>query len=163
MSPVITKTPGRLPTLAALAKTPIDDLTILGFKGSQAGVEHLALGHKDEVKTRCELVAPENLSNQPFRSVPHDRTPQFSCRGHAKATDRERVGQNEQRAVSSVDADAALIDPLEFGATPDTFIAPEPRQIAAYSLLTVRRFRPLARRRLRTRRPFLVAILTRKP
>jgi hypothetical protein len=35
--------------------------------------------------------------------------------------------------------------------------------VTTYSLLTVRRFRPLARRRLRTRRPFFVLMRTRKP
>jgi hypothetical protein len=119
--------PARLHTLAALAKAPTNDLPILGFKGGQAGIDHVALGDDDDVEAWRELVATENLSNQPFGPVPHHRAPQFSRRGHAKTADREGVGQDEQRAVPSVDLDAALIYLLEFGATPKAFVAPEPR------------------------------------
>jgi hypothetical protein len=60
-----------------------------------------------------------------------------------------------------VDAHAPFVDPLELGAPADSLGGAEAR--VDYSLLTVSRLRPFARRRLRTRRPFLVLIRTRKP
>jgi hypothetical protein len=54
---------------------------------------------------------------------------------------------------------AALVDALEFCALSDPLSGPK----FHYSSLTVRRFRPFARRRFKTRRPFFVLILTRNP
>ena len=62
---------------------------------------------------------------------------------------------------------AMLIDPQEISAAPDVLGRPEATHgrpgRPGYSPLTVRRFRPFARRRFRTIRPFLVLIRTRKP
>jgi hypothetical protein len=65
-----------------------------------------------------------------------------------------------------VDLDPTVVDLLVFGSAADPFIAAEAGHLvgrAGYSLLTVRRFRPFARRRFRTRRPFFVLIRTRNP
>ena len=58
---------------------------------------------------------------------------------------------------------AALVDLLKFGAAADAFVRLEPARRNGYSLLTVRRLRPFARRRFSTSRPFFVLIRTRKP
>jgi hypothetical protein len=130
MRPVIRAVPARSATRAALAKTSIDSLSVVGFKGSQAGVEQLALRHNDQVEARRELVATENLSNQSFRSIPHHRASQLPRRRDAKATHRERVGQNEHGAVTAANADSPFVRLLEFSTAPDTFVAPEPRHAA---------------------------------
>lgn len=59
-----------------------------------------------------------------------------------------------------MDPKATAVDLLEFRSATNVFGWSE---IQGYSLLTVRRFRPFARRRFSTRRPFLVAIRTRNP
>jgi hypothetical protein len=59
-----------------------------------------------------------------------------------------------------VDSNTALVHPLELRAPADVFSWTEPQ---SYSLLTVRRLRPFARRRFSTRRPFFVLMRTRNP
>jgi hypothetical protein len=59
-----------------------------------------------------------------------------------------------------VDANTALVDLLELRTPADMFDWTESQ---SYSLLTVRRLRPLARRRFNTRRPFFVLMRTRNP
>ena len=72
-------------------------------------------------------------------------------------------------AVAAVNPGAAFVDLLELGAPADALVRPEiqPRWPATaserYSLLTVRRLRPFARRRFSTSRPFFVLIRTRNP
>ena len=134
---------------------------VFDFKDGQAGVEQLALGHDDDIEARRNLVSTKHLSNQSFSSIPCDRAPQLPGRGNAKAPDRPAVGQNEQRRVPPVNPSATLVDLLKLGAAANVFVGSKPSQI--YSLLTVRRLRPFARRRLSTNRPFLVLIRTRKP
>jgi len=60
-----------------------------------------------------------------------------------------------------VNSRATLIDLLKLGAAADVLVGPEPSQV--YSLLTVRRLRPFARRRFSTSRPFFVLIRTKNP
>jgi hypothetical protein len=59
-----------------------------------------------------------------------------------------------------VKANPPLVDLLEFRTPADVFGWTESQ---SYSLLTVRRLRPLARRRFSTRRPFFVLMRTRNP
>jgi hypothetical protein len=138
-----------------------EDVSVISFKDVQAGVEQLALRDDDDVEAWRELVATENLSNQSFRSIPDDRAAQFPGRRDAEPADAGRVRQDEHRAVTAVGAGAPFVDLLELGAPADPFGGAKPR--VAYSLLTVRRLRPFARRRFNTRRPFLVLMRTRNP
>ena len=73
-----------------------------------------------------------------------------------------------------MDSDAPIVDLLELGAPADPFggakylgfqLSAVNSQLRApvYSLLTVSRFRPFARRRFNTNRPFFVLIRTRNP
>jgi len=60
--------------------------------------------------------------------------------------------------------DALRIHVLELRATSNALVRAKIQWLAlSYSLLTVRRFRPFARRRFSTRRPFLVLMRTRNP
>ncbi len=45
-----------------LAGTPFEQGSVIGFKNGQAGVEQLAPGDDDDVESRSDLVATENLS-----------------------------------------------------------------------------------------------------
>ena len=67
-----------------------------------------------------------------------------------------------------MDFGAVFVNVQVIGSAADPFDAVEARHVqgggvAAYFVLTVRRLRPFARRRLRTSRPFLVLIRTRNP
>ena len=154
---------------ASAAPTPhvtCDDRPIVGFKNGQAGVEQLAFGDDDDIEAPGDLVSTKNLSNQSFSSIPDDRSAQLP--GSRDAEPRRPVAGLHQKdgAVSPVDPDAALVDLPEFGPAADPLETPELHALPAarlYSLLTVRRLRPFARRRLSTSRPFFVLIRTRNP
>ena len=155
-------------TLARLADSAFERGAVIGFKGSQRGLEQLAARHNDDVEACRQFGAPENLPYQSFGAVSLNGAAQLLRRRNPQPADRLFVGENEQRAVAAANPGAVLVDLLKFGVTPDSLVAMKASidvQLGAqsYSLLTVRRFRPLARRRLSTSRPFFVLILTRNP
>ena len=152
------RTPGR--QSAALAKASFDEVSVISFKGAQAGVEELALGDDDDVVSGGDLVSTENLSNQSFSSISLDRAADFPRRRNPESSHAQFVGQKKDRAVAAVDSNAPLVDLLELRTPADVF---DWTEFQSYSLLTVRRLRPFARRRFSTRRPFFVLIRTRNP
>lgn len=136
-------------------------MAVISFKNSQAGAEELTLWHHDDIVARRDLVETENLSYQSFSAIPHDGTAQLSGGRDAEASHIEPVGQYEQRGVAPPDASTPFIGELEFRSSANPLDRAEWSQ--SYSLLTVRRLRPFARRRLSTRRPFFVLMRTRNP
>ena len=142
------------------SESAFDKRSVIGFKCSEAGLEQVALGYDDDVEPCRDLIAPENLSYQSFSSVSLDRAAQFLRSGHAQPAHRLLVRQEKDGEISAMDADAAVVNLLEFGPPTDFLGRPKPGR---HSLLTVSFLRPLARRRFSTRRPFFELILTRKP
>ena len=145
---------------AGLAEASFDEVAVIGFKGAQAGVEKLALGYYDDVKPRRDLVATKDLSNQSFSAISLHGAADLPCRRDPKPSHAAFVGQQKDRDIAAVDANAPLVDLLELSAAADVFGWAESQ---GYSLLTVRRLRPLARRRFSTSRPFFVLMRTRNP
>jgi hypothetical protein len=134
--------------------------SVIGFNGAQAGVEKVALGYDHHVKPGGDLISTKNLSNQTFRSISLDRTTELLRGGDAQPAGAALVCQQEHRAIAAVNPKPTAVNLLEFGSAANAFGWPE---LQSYSLLTVRRFLPFARRRFSTKRPFLVAIRTRNP
>jgi hypothetical protein len=134
--------------------------SVISFNGAQAGVEQVALRDDDHVEPGGDLVPTKDLSNQSFSSVSLNRAADLPGRRDPEPSHTLLVGQEKDRAVAAVDANAPLVDLLELRTPADVFGWTEPQ---SYSLLTVRRLRPLARRRFNTRRPFLVLMRTRNP
>ncbi len=155
------------PRAATLAECTFEDGSVIGFKDGQAGVQQIAFGDDNHVESISELVATENLSNQTFRSISLHRPAELPGRRDAETPHRARVGQDEERAVAAVNPAPALVHLLKIRSASNPFGWAEPwhgrSKPRPYSLETVRRLRPFARRRLSTRRPFLVAIRTRNP
>ena len=85
------RTPGR--HSAALAKASFDEVSVIGFKGAQAGVEKFALGDYDDVEPRGDLVSTKNLSNQSFGSISLNGAAEFFCRRDSKPSDAPLVGK----------------------------------------------------------------------
>jgi hypothetical protein len=152
------RTPSR--QSAALAESSFDEISVISFKDAQAGVEKFALRDDYDVEPWRDLVSTKNLSNQSFGSVSLDRAANFPGRRDPESSHAPLVGQEKNRAVAAVDANAPLVDLLELRTPADVLGWTESQ---SYSLLTVRRLRPLARRRFSTSRPFLVAMRTRNP
>ena len=107
------------------AKPSLNVLSIFGFKGCQVGVEQFALGHDDHIETRGQLVVSENLSNQSFGSVSLDRATELSRCGDAQASNGQTVRQEEDRGVTPMHSQTAVVDLLEFDAPANAFV---PRQ-----------------------------------
>jgi hypothetical protein len=108
-----------------LAKTSFDVAAVFDLKGSQTGVEQLAPGDNDDIKTRRNLMTTENLSNQAFRSISLNRAPQAPCGGDPQPADRQLVRQNEQSGKAAVNPGTTLVNLLKFSATADVFVSPE--------------------------------------
>jgi hypothetical protein len=143
-------------------------------------LQQLPSWHDDDIESRRDLVTAKNVSYQSFSTISLDGAAQLFRRRDPQPPDSEAVGQHEDRAVAAVNPDALIVDLFELGAAANPFIETQARGRLVqrgdhrfpygagrlpdcYSLLTVRRFRPLARRRFSTRRPFFELIRTRNP
>jgi hypothetical protein len=146
---------------------------VVAFKGGEFGGEELAFGDKDDVQTRPGLVTPIELSRKALRPIANDRAAEPTCGRDAEPTRRQARAKQEHRHEPAPELQALLIDTLEIGAASDSLAGTEAQPQPDRSLLgdalhvagqeTVNLFRPLARRRFRTSRPFLVLIRSRKP
>ena len=146
-----------------VSQAPGKVVTVVLFKGYEAGIEQIALRDNDHVEAWRDLVSTEDLSNESFSPVSLNSAPQLARGGDAEPSNRQRVREGENRAVAAMNPAATLVHQLKFGAAANSFVRFEGRQSAYGSLLTVRRFRPFARRRFSTSRPFFVLIRTRNP
>jgi hypothetical protein len=118
---------------SAATKTPFDEISVIGFKGTQAGVEQVALRNDDDVKAGRDLVVTENLSNQSFRSVSLNGSPELAGCRDTQPSYAAAVGQEEDGAVSAVNPGAALVDLFEFRAPANALVWAEPQLLAADS------------------------------
>jgi len=143
-----------------LTEASFDEVSVISFKDAQAGVEIFAFGNDDDVESWRDFVPTKYLSNQSFSPVSLDRAADLSRRRNPEPSHALISGKDEHRAVAAVQANAPLVDLLEFRPAADVFGWTESQ---SYSLLTVRRLRPFARRRFSTRRPFFVLMRTRNP
>jgi hypothetical protein len=137
----------------------------------EGGLVELAPRHDHDVESgRQPAVAPEDLTHQALCPVALDRAPELAGCRNPQAPVLEVVREGEQRERAARRSGPMVIDPPELGA----FLEPLPRSEAligchphagrwAYRYDTDSRFRPLARRRFKTIRPFFVLIRTRNP
>ena len=110
---------------AALAGAAFEIVAEFTFKVAQAGLEQFPFRDDDDVEPWRELVVPEDFPDEALCAVSHDGTAQLPCRRDAEATDREAVGESEQRETAGMDLDAAVVDPLVLGPLPDALTGPE--------------------------------------
>ncbi len=108
-----------------LTETPFDVAAVFDLKGSQTGVEQLALGNHDDVKAGRNLVTAKDLSNEALRSISLNRAPQALGGGDPQPADRQLVRQNEQSGKAAMNPGTTLVNLLKFGATADVFVWPE--------------------------------------
>src|SRR5476651_418285 len=150
------RTPSR--QSVSLAEASFDEVSVISFKGAQAGVEEFPLGYDYDIEPRRDLVPTKDLSNQSFSSISLNRAADFPGRRNPEPSHAPLVGQDENRAVAAVESNTPLVNLLKLRPPADVFVWTESQ---SYSLLTVSFFRPLARRRFSTRRSFLVLMRTR--
>ena len=82
----------------------------------------MALRDDDHVEPRGDLIATEDLSNQSFRSVSLNGSPELPGGRDAQPSNPPGVGQDEHRAVAALDPDALFVHMLELGATANAFV-----------------------------------------
>ena len=99
-----------------MAEAAFEDVPVIGFKNSQAGVEQVASRDDDDVEAGGDVVATEDLSNQTFSTVSLDRATQLPGCRDTQSADIELVGQDEQRGKAAMDPGAVLVHLPEFGA-----------------------------------------------
>jgi hypothetical protein len=149
-------------------------MSVIGFKGTQAGFEQLSPRHHDDIEAGCDLVTTKNLSYESFSAISPDGAAQFLRGRDPQAPDTLIVGQDEDRAESTTNPDSLAVDLFEVRTATNPLVRPQacrrtrfiprsPWRRGIHSLLTVRRLRPFARRLFSTRRPFFELILTRNP
>ena len=100
-----------------------ENRAVIGFKGGQAGVEELTPRHNDHIEACRDFVSSENLSYQAFSAIPLDGAAEFLRGRYAKPADLPIVGQNEERAESSVKARTSRVHLLKIGSTTDPLVS----------------------------------------
>jgi hypothetical protein len=78
---------------AGLAKASFDEVSVISFKGAQAGVEEFTLGDDDDVKSWRDFVSTENLSNQSFSSISLNRAADFFGRCYPESSHAPLIGE----------------------------------------------------------------------
>jgi hypothetical protein len=122
------------------------------------------------------LVLSEHLPNETFGSIPLHGSPQLLGCGDPEPRLIGLLGQQKYRHQPAMGANTAVVDLLEFLSPFQAAVCAEAaihgrpdtdgltlRPTAGQREDTVSRFRPFERRRLTTRRPFLVLMRTRNP
>ena len=114
-------------SLSPLTGTTLDETSVFSFKKGQGGVEQVAVGDDDNVVSRGDLVATENLSYQSFGAISSHCAAQFLRRRDAQASNPMLVAQDERGAVAAPKPNAPLVHALELGAPSDAFSWAEPQ------------------------------------
>jgi len=143
----------------------VKGVCIVTLEAGKGRIKHFAAWHDDDVQTGRDLMTPEDLPSESLGAISLDRGTELPARRDAHPGHRPGVRGDEQRHEAPGYSNAGRVRSLEIRPSPHPLGLREPeRWHHGYcSSETVRRLRPLARRRLRTMRPFFVAIRTLKP
>ena len=117
--------------LSTATQASFDEVAVVGFKGVQGGVKQVAFRDDNDVITRRDLVATEDLANQSFCSVSLDGASEFTGGGDAQPADTAAVWQQEHCAEPTVNPGAALVDLLKFRTAANALVWAEPQLLAA--------------------------------
>jgi hypothetical protein len=150
----------RLPSMTAVKGIGIVDL-----EAGEGRIKHFPARYDDDIDAGRDLMTPEDLPREALGAIPFNRGTELPAGRYAESRDRPAVGNNEERHETRRNPNARRIRPLEIrsAANPLDRRESERRNHGYCSSDTVKRLRPLARRLLRTIRPFFVAIRTLKP
>jgi hypothetical protein len=155
----------------------------IGFKAGVRGIEQFPARNYHDVESRPGAALAENLSDQPFSPISSNRIAELSGGHDAEPGGAGPVYRHNQRHEPAMNPKPGVEHALKIRPLPKASIGTErtgpgrrkltlsevhwrPRIRASrrvYDEETVRRFRPFARRRLRTSLPFFVLMRTRNP
>ena len=100
-------------------------MAVIGFKDSQASIDHLTLWHYDDIVAGRELIATKNLAYQSLGAISDNGAPEFPSDGNSQASNVALVGQGEQGRVAPGYPGALFVDLLELCPSADPFVAPK--------------------------------------
>ena len=149
----------------------LDDPCVVGFKGGEGSIEHFPARHNHDIQSWLsleswsDLVAPEQLPRQALRAISTDGRPNLTACGHAQPRVGACIGNHNDGHEARVKSSSVRIRTFEFKASADALAGSQATRLGHRypSSATVKRLRPLARRRFSTIRPFFVDIRTLKP
>jgi hypothetical protein len=123
IAPSDTRTAGEWSS--SLAGSTFEGISVIGFKGSQAGFEQLSPRHDDDIEAGCDLVTTENLSYESFGAISPDSVTELLRGRDPQPPDALIIGQDEDRAVSTVNPYALTVDLFEVRAAADPLVGPQ--------------------------------------
>jgi hypothetical protein len=146
-------------------------VSVVDFKGGEGSIEHFPARHNHDVQSWLglerwsDLVAPEQLPRQALRAIPIDGRTQFTAGRHAQPRVGACISNDDHGHETRVKPSPVRIRTFEFRASANALAGRQAERLRHRypSSATVNRFRPLARRRFSTIRPFLVDIRTLNP
>jgi hypothetical protein len=100
-------------------------MSVIGFKGGQAGFEQLSPRHHDDIEAGCDLVTTKNLSYESFSAISPDSVTQLLRGRDPQAPDTVVVGQDEDRAESTTNPDSLAVDLLKVRTAADPLAGPQ--------------------------------------
>jgi hypothetical protein len=106
----------------------LERVAVIGFKNSQAGIEHFAPRHDHDVVAGRDFVSAKDLAYQSLRTVARNGPSKLSSDRNAQASDGALVRQREQRRVAPANPDALIINLLKLRSSSNPFVAPESGQ-----------------------------------
>jgi hypothetical protein len=112
----------------------LQSVSVIGFKGGQAGFQQLPSRHDDDVEAERDLVTTKNLSYESFNAISRDRAAQFLRRRDPEAPDPLVVGQDEDRTITAMNPDALPVNPLKVHTSADPLARSQASRRSVHSL-----------------------------
>jgi hypothetical protein len=122
-----------------LAEATLDDGAVISFKDTQTGANQFVFGDHNDVESLGDLVSTENLSNQSFSFVSLNGSAEFSRGRDPQPARKLGVRQEEHCAIPAAHSEAAVVDPLEFSATANSFVGAKIRHLEGATPSSIRR------------------------
>ena len=145
--------------MSARAADALQEGAELAREAVEGGIKKFAAWNNDDIQTRGRFLVLEQFPHSALGAVSHDGAADFPRRRNPEPGHRFAGRPGEDRHKPPVDASAGLVSLLKVSPPANVLGRPEGHR----SSETVRRLRPLARRRFNTCCPSLVAIRTKNP
>jgi hypothetical protein len=139
---------------------------IVTLEAGKGRIKHFPARDDDDVQPGRDLMTPEDLPSEPLRAIPLNRRTKLAAGGDSQPRYRAAVRCDKERHEARRNPHASRVRPFEVRSAANSLGRREPERSKHgfyCSSETVSLLRPLARRRLSTIRPFLVAMRTLKP
>ena len=73
----------------------VQGICIIDLEAGEGRIKHSPTRHDDDIQARRDLMTPEDLPSDPFRTIPLNRAPELSTGRDTKPRDSPAVCDNE--------------------------------------------------------------------